>query len=231
MAEPITFNLPDMGQRVAVCVDLYDEARFGADELAFRGRYYSLEEVKSAIEEVLAVGSPIENPEKPATNILSMNRFNSSKSKWYRTAYEHEPYIDRAAFIIYFRVRVHFSDQVVTIGFGVNWAPYKKISGKTNDLFPLGNYSMGQTITIDDLRLQDRTAISREDACTILETIGLTNAVDIEIDDIEQGIDDDLFQYLYTYDVPKGETIVSMVDENGEESVLISNEAIVTTDS
>ena len=231
MAEPIIFNLPDMGQRAAVCVDLYDEARFGADELAFRGRYYDLAEVKAAIEEVLAAGSPIENPENPATNILSMNRFESSKAKWYRTSYDYEPYINRAAFIIYFRIRVHFNNQVVTIGFGVNWVPFKKTSGKINDLFPLGNYQLDQNITIDDLRLQDRTGISRQDASVILEAIGLTNPVDIEIEDIEQGIDDDLFVYLYKYDVPKGETISSVVDENGEECVLIDDGAIITMDN
>lgn len=228
MAEPIIFNLPDMGQRAAVCVDLYDEARFGADELAFRGRYYDLAEVKAAIEEVLAVGSPIEDPEQPATNILSMNRFDSGKAKWYRTAYEEENFKNRAAFIVYFRVRVHFNDQVVTLGFGVNWAPIRKPNGKINPSFPLGNYELGQVITMDDLRLQDRAGISREDACVMLETIGLPNAVDIDIEDIEQGIDDDLFDYLYTYDVPKSDIIASVVDESGEETVLIDDGAIIT---
>lgn len=219
--DPIIFDLPIMGKQAVTCIDLYDEGRFGADELAQRGRFYVASEVGEAITKVLASGSPIQDP-ADIDNKLAFNRFNSPKAKWYRASEYTDPYKNRAAHLVYFRVRVHFRQSVATIGFGIRWKNYRNADGELNERFPLGNYELNQPITIDDLRIIDVTGITVEDAHDLLLALGVTNPVDLEIEDLENvELNDDTFAYLYRYDVPKGETIASVGD--GDDVLIVDN--------
>lgn len=44
-----TVNLTHRGPQVIECIDLFDEARYGADKLFFRGRFKTADEVKSQV--------------------------------------------------------------------------------------------------------------------------------------------------------------------------------------
>lgn len=44
-----TVNLTHRGPQVIECIDLFDEARYGADKLFFRGRFNTADEVKSQV--------------------------------------------------------------------------------------------------------------------------------------------------------------------------------------
>ena len=44
-----TVNLTHRGPQVIECIDLFDDARYGADKLFFRGRFKTAEEVKSQV--------------------------------------------------------------------------------------------------------------------------------------------------------------------------------------
>lgn len=44
-----TINLTHRGPQVIECIDLFDEARYGADKLFFRGRFNTTDEVKSQV--------------------------------------------------------------------------------------------------------------------------------------------------------------------------------------
>ena len=75
-----TINLTHRGPQVIECIDLFDEARYGADKLFFRGRFNTADEVKSQVaialggypteienykaEELAELQNKIENPEE-----------------------------------------------------------------------------------------------------------------------------------------------------------------------
>lgn len=169
---PLIIDFEDQGQRVVSYIDVADEAVYGAGNLYLRGRAYTLDEVTKFIQQALDTGSPIEFP---ATNPLAIERF----TKIGRTRFvkdENDPYPNKAQYMLHIHLRVKFYDSFGDIDIGIPWA--KLYLGDTNEInpnYPLGDYSMGQTFSMSDLRLLKCCWISTKDACQFLEQIGVSN--------------------------------------------------------
>lgn len=180
MAEPIFLKLKHLGDTVIDYIDLFDEGVYGADKLFLRGRYTSFEEVKSAIEECLALGSPTEDPASEA-NKLAYNRF-SQPDKVFFIPDQHDAYAMKAQFMLQFAIRIRLYDNFAYIHFGIPWArKWDVINDCPNAKYPFGKYSKGQTFTIEDLQILRYSWISIEDAETILKKIGLSNPIPIPV--------------------------------------------------
>lgn len=211
--KPIILDLKDAGKQTVRYIDLYDEGRFGADNLVLRGSYTGLSEVETAIKEVLASGSPMENP--PSTNnILAFNRWNSPKSHWKRYAEPGTSHISRSAYIIHFALVIHWLDFCSTIGFGIKWAKYRDNNGKINKHYPLGMYSESQVFDTDNLRVLYMNCISKDDTRIIMESLDIKYPFNDYNIDFEKGeIDDSQLNNILKNDVFAGDNIITYEDK------------------
>lgn len=172
MAEPIFLKLKHLGDTVIDYIDLFDEGVYGADKLYLRGRYTTFAEVKSAIEQCLAIGSPTESPASES-NKLAYNRF-SQPDKLFFIPDLNDPYAMKAQFMLQFAIRVRLYNNFAYIHFGIPWArKWDSVNNCPNEKYPFGKYTKGQTFTIGDLQVLRYAWISQEDAETILKEIGL----------------------------------------------------------
>lgn len=227
---PMVFNLKDAGKQIAISIDLYDEGQFGADKLALRGRFTNPAEIGEVIKQVLAIGSPIENPASDS-NILAFNRFNSPSSHWMRYAEDNDPYKNKAGHIVYFRLVIHWADFTSQIGFGVKWPRYRRKNGKLNKRYPLGRFAENAIITIDDLRLLDGVGISKDDAYIILAACGLSNATGLDVINLGDRIKDEQLDYIEQHELNSDEQLTSYVDpDTNEEYVVKYDNALITVE-
>lgn len=180
MAEPIFLKLKHLGDTVIDYIDLFDEGVYGADKLFLRGRYTSFEEVKSAIEECLALGSPTEDPASES-NKLAFNRFNQPDKVFFIPDLN-DKYAMKAQFMLQFAIRVRLYDNFAYIHFGIPWArKWDVVNDCPNEKYPFGKYTKGQTFNVEDLQILRYSWISEEDAETILKMIGLSNPIPLPV--------------------------------------------------
>ena len=180
MADPIFLKLKHLGDTVIDYIDLFDEGVYGADKLFLRGRYTSFEEVKSAIEECLNLGSPTEDPASE-TNKLAFNRFNQPDKIFFMPDLN-DQYAMKAQFMLQFAIRVRLYDNFAYIHFGIPWArKWDVVNDCPNVKYPFGQYAKGQTFKVEDLQILRYSWISQEDAETILKKIGLSNPIPLPV--------------------------------------------------
>lgn len=174
-----TIDLIHRGPQVIECIDLFDEARYGADKLFFRKRCKCAHQVKQQIDYALNEsqapqgGNPLgeitqENGEITSP-IICLNRYHIPNKKfWNNTppAGIANPY--KASAAVRFSIRVHFSGDYAYIDFGCPW--HKVMDEKTQ------MNAIGKTISdVSNFTLFRCHFISREDALLILSQIlGLT---------------------------------------------------------
>lgn len=172
--KPFILNLPQSGPQVVSYIDYIDETTYGAGNLYLKGRARSMDEVKAYLEATLASGSPIEYPPSP-DNILSFGRFEHlTRGQFVPDA--NDPFPHRSQYMLHIHLRVKFYDSFGDIDLGVPWARlYYRHGGFINPDFPLGEFSLGRMITLDDLKLLRCCWIGVEDACFILTELGITN--------------------------------------------------------
>lgn len=138
-----TINLTHRGPQVIECIDLFDEARYGADKLFFRGRFKTADEVKSQVaialgdeenlvlpedktKEDYGIGNPLtETPESGDLTdvpIIALNRYHIPNKKFWNNTPPSDvenPY--KASAAVRFSIRVHFRDDFAYIDFGCPW--------------------------------------------------------------------------------------------------------------
>lgn len=186
-------NLKDRGPQVVKFVDLLDEGQYGAGEVEFRGRYETMDDLKSAIEEVLSV-SPIEDPKNPPTNPLSFHRFDA-KNKWGKRMPIHplDPYPFKSRWMVHFLLCFHFRDDWCYVDIGIKWAPFFNPSGKLNPEYPLKGHAFGDTFSLSDLSLLRVSCGSVDDALELIKDLGLNNPIDQNLGsyDPSSGVVDD----------------------------------------
>lgn len=126
-------NLTHRGPQVIECIDLFDEARYGADKLFFRKRCIGegdktvFEEVVEQVEYALNSsqapqgGNPLDNSEN--CPIIALNRYHIPNKKFWNNTPPSgiaNPY--KASAAVRFSIRVHFRDDFAYIDFGCPWS-------------------------------------------------------------------------------------------------------------
>ena len=121
-------NLTHRGPQVIECIDLFDEARYGADKLFFRGRF---EKTKDIFDQVIFAlttndstaewgnGNPLLKGDDVPT--IALNRYHIPNKKFWNNVVPdvEDPY--RASAAVKFSIRVHFRDDFAYIDFGCPW--------------------------------------------------------------------------------------------------------------
>ena len=119
-------NLTHRGPQVIECIDLFDEARYGADKLFFRGRFKTADEVKYQVNCALDSthapqgGNPLK--EGDDAQIIALNRYHIPNKKFWNNTPPSDvenPY--KASAAVRFSIRVHFRDDFAYIDFGCPW--------------------------------------------------------------------------------------------------------------
>lgn len=167
-----TINLTHRGPQVIECIDLFDEARYGADKLFFRKRCATvaevIEQVTYAFDKTQAPqgGNPLTpTPESgDLTDVpnIALNRYHIPNKKFWNNVVPdvEEPY--RASAAVKFSIRVHFRDDFAYIDFGCPW--------ELVDDGKLTTSSDAQAF-IDQFVLLHCHFISKEDALQIIDSI------------------------------------------------------------
>lgn len=199
---PVIIDFEDQGQRVLSYIDVIDESVYGAGNLYLRGRAYTLDEAKALIEKGLATGSPVE---MPATNALAVGRFNQlNRNRFYPDDNDNFP--RKAQYMLHIHLRVKFYDSFSDIDLGIPWAPLYINDGTTlNPDYPMGEYALGDTFSLADLKLLKCCWISRKDACSFLQALGVTNPL------------------------PDKDNSIYLVTEDAERAVIVTDEDMPLT--
>lgn len=167
-----TINLTHRGPQVIECIDLFDEARYGADKLFFRKRCPTVaevvEQVTYAFDKTQAPqgGNPLtptpESGDLTGVPTIALNRYHIPNKKFWNNVVPdvEEPY--RASTAVKFSIRVHFRDDFAYIDFGCPW--------ELVDDGKLTTSSDAQAF-IDQFVLLHCHFISKEDALQILDSM------------------------------------------------------------
>ena len=188
-----TINLTHRGPQVIECIDLFDEARYGADKLFFRGRFKTAEEVEcqvaialgdtskivppsgKTVEEVVneyGIGNPLTpTPESgDLTDVpnIALNRYHIPNKKFWNNTPPSDvenPY--KASAAVKFSIRVHFRDDFAYIDFGCPWEL------TTEELYGTGSLDekSGAEEFTKNFVLLHCHFISKEDALQIIDSI------------------------------------------------------------
>ena len=164
-----TVNLTHRGPQVIECIDLFDEARYGADKLFFRGRFEKTQDIIDQVTFALTTndstaecgnGNPLLEGDDVPT--IALNRHYIPNKKFWNNVVPdvEEPY--RASAAVKFSIRVHFRDDFAYIDFGCPW--------ELVDDGKLTTSSDAQAF-IDEFVLLHCHFISKEDALQILDSI------------------------------------------------------------
>lgn len=223
MAEPIIVNLQDRGQQIIRYIDLFTEDVLGAGQLTAKGRYYSLGDLKTGIEDVLK-NSPIEK-DGEATTPLSVNRFNSNNNWGKREQREGDLYPNKSRYLVHFVLDFDFGNDFCFIDLGINWAPFQLASGELNPDYPLGERNFGDKVAVSDLKILKTTMITLDDAEIILKELGLSDPRNEEIVDVTQEITDKQLEELEVEE--DGRVLTASI--NGNEYVLTHQNKVLTT--
>lgn len=172
-----TINLTHRGPQVIECIDLFDEARYGADKLFFRKRCETIaeivEQVTYAFDKTQAPqgGNPLTpTPESgDLTDVpnIALNRYHIPNKKFWNNTPPSDvenPY--KASAAVKFSIRVHFRDDFAYIDFGCPWEFTSEygISGTLDD-------DSNPKDFIDKFTLLHCHFISKEDALQILDAM------------------------------------------------------------
>lgn len=169
-------NLTHRGPQVIECIDLFDEARYGADKLFFRKRCMGEGDKKTIFDEVVeqvnyALNSTQApqggNPLKEGDNapIIALNRYHIPNKKFWNNTPPSDvenPY--KASAAVRFSIRVHFRDDFAYIDFGCPW----EFTSEYGISKTLDDDSQPQDF-IDKFVLLHCHFISKEDALQILD--------------------------------------------------------------
>lgn len=168
-------NLTHRGPQVIECIDLFDEARYGADKLFFRKRCMGegktifdevKEQIKYAFDSSQAPqgGNPLDTSEN--CPIIALNRYHIPNKKFWNNTPPSDvenPY--KASAAVKFSIRVHFRDDFAYIDFGCPWEFTSEY----------GTGSLDESSSAEDFiknfTLLHCHFISKEDALQILDSI------------------------------------------------------------
>lgn len=170
-----TVNLTHRGPQVIECIDLFDEARYGADKLFFRGRFEKSKDIFDQVTFALTTndstaewgnGNPLLEGDDVPT--IALNRYHIPNKKFWNNTPPSDvenPY--KASAAVKFSIRVHFRDDFAYIDFGCPWEL------TTEDLYGEGTLDKSSTAQnfIDNFVLLHCHFISKEDALQILDSI------------------------------------------------------------
>lgn len=178
-----TIELKDRGYQVIECIDLFDEARYGADKLFFRKCCQTVDEVKEQITYALSSeqapqgGNPLAQVNEKGEPIIALNRYHIPNKKFWnntpplKTFVYDDGSVERisvanpykASAAVTFSIRVHFRDDFAYINFGCPWsAVMDEEDDETSD----------EIISdMSKFALLSCHFISKDDALTILKDI------------------------------------------------------------
>lgn len=236
LANTITFDLPDRGIAIAQYVDLYDEGRFGAGQLAWRGRFDSsnIDTIANDVIFKLLIGEE-RDEYLPMSKELAVNRLNDPFVRYAVLPELGDEYPHKSQFMVHFRLRIKFNSDAAVIDFGKRWAKYRNNDGTLNDQYPLGKYTdQEQYKQIDegDLEILNTCGISYNDAFAVLTSFmaGFGKNIDPELSDeaikesvIAGEISDKQLKAVKS-SLQKDEYIATAAD-----SVLYHNDAVILT--
>ena len=170
-----TINLTHRGPQVIECIDLFDEARYGADKLFFRKRCETvaevIEQVTYAFDKTQAPqgGNPLtptpESGDLTDVPTIALNRYHIPNKKFWNNTPPSDvenPY--KASAAVKFSIRVHFRDDYAYIDFG---CPWEKVEDGTLDET---DETTAKTFT-DNFVLLHCHFISKEDALQIVDSM------------------------------------------------------------
>ena len=172
-----TINLTHRGPQVIECIDLFDEARYGADKLFFRGRFEKTKDIFDQVTFALTKddstsaewgnGNPLtETPESgdlTGVPTIALNRYHIPNKKFWNNTPPSDvenPY--KASAAVKFSIRVHFRDDFAYIDFGCPWSLVEE--GKLTS-------SSDAAAFTENFVLLHCHFISKEDALQILDSI------------------------------------------------------------
>ena len=175
-----TYNFHHRGRQTIDFIDLFDECRYGANKLYFRGRFESGNEVANQIEKALdpaykdyGGGNPVAIDKMVDGKMvyaegIALNRFNYPETKFWHFPDAKDPYPRKAKYAVQFMMRLHFHMDWAYVIVGLPWAKLHLPDGSLNPKYPVDQNLQVNGVTINDLELLEHWAISRADCKVFL---------------------------------------------------------------
>lgn len=194
-----TIKLKDRGTSVIRCIDLFDECHYGADKLFLRGKFgtpqdvatqvkialggegldtaklkdiYGVDIDETFIKTKLGVGNPLEQETvesgEQTIPTIALNRFHIPNKKFWNNTPPSgiaNPY--KASSAVTFSIRLYFRDDYAYITFGCPWSEI--MDEETDEEVSIEK----GTDLIPNFKLLKCHFISKDDAITVLEALGL----------------------------------------------------------
>ena len=195
-----TIKLKDRGTSVVRCIDLFDECHYGADKLFIRGNFGTPQDVANQVKIALGdeslldtaklkdiydvdidetftktklgVGNPLEQETTESGEqtipTIALNRFHIPNKKfWNNTPPSGIANTYKASAAVTFSIRLYFRDDYAYITFGCPWSEI--MNEETDEEVSIEK----GTDLIPHFKLLHCHLISRDDAITVLEALGL----------------------------------------------------------
>lgn len=193
-----TIKLKDRGNSVIRCIDLFDECHYGADKLFLRGKFgtpqdvaeqvkialgggsldtaklkdiYGVEITPQFIATKLGIGNPLAQEDEDGVQTIptiALNRFHIPNKKFWNNTPPigiANPY--KASAAVTFSIRLYFRDDYAYITFGCPWSEI--MNEETDEEVSIEK----GTDLIPHFKLLNCHFISKDDAITVLEALGL----------------------------------------------------------
>ena len=195
-----TLKLKDRGNSVVRCIDLFDECHYGADKLFLRGKFGTPQDVATQVKIALGdeslldtaklkdiygvdiddtfkktklgIGNPLEQETTESGEqtipTIALNRFHIPNKKFWNNTPPSgiaNPY--KASAAVTFSIRLYFRDDYAYITFGCPWSEI--MNEETDEEVSIEK----GTDLITNFKLLNCHFISKDDAITVLEALGL----------------------------------------------------------
>lgn len=178
-----TFDFRDRGRQVVDWFDLFDECKYGADNLFFRGRFETDSEVAEQIAASLdskykdmGAGNPVrvDNDGEYAEG-NSLHRYNVPCQEHWTPPDPKDPYPYKARYAVRFLLRLHFYNDYGYIEVGVPWEKLRNEDGSINENYPIEQKYVDSGFTLGDIRPLRWWGMSKYDVNVVMGGMSFTD--------------------------------------------------------
>lgn len=158
-----TFNFRHRGRQTIDFIDLFDECRYGANKLYFRGRFPSAGEVANQITKALdpaykdyGGGNPVafdkmQDGEMVYAEGIALNRYSYPETKFWVAPDPKDTYPRKAKYAVQFMMRLHFHMDWAYIIVGLPWENLYLPNGNVNPDYPIKERYSVNGVSFSDL--------------------------------------------------------------------------------
>lgn len=175
-----TFNFKHRGRQVVEWIDLFDECRYGAEKLFFRGRFETISEVAEQIAASLSdkfkeqgSGNPVAQDKQGESGTIyaegiALHRYRvPDKQLWTPIDFK-DKYPYKARYAVEYLLRLKFYEDYGYIKVGVPWEKLYNEDGKLNEKYPIDPSYVSNGFSLEDIRPLCWWEISKKDVNVVM---------------------------------------------------------------